>query len=130
MNKAFKWKVSLYAMCALYVGAGINHFINPNFYLGVMPIWLPFPEFNNLSSGVAEIILGLLLITSSIRRISAWLIIAMLVVFFFVIHIPMCFQNYGKDTTLFWIAIIRLPLQVVLINWAWKFAKRRKKSTQ
>lgn len=112
-------------MCALYVGAGINHFLNPDFYLGVMPGWLPYHEFANQSSGVAEIILGLLLIPTSTRRISALLIIAMLVVFFFVIHIPMCFSS-EVGTTMFWIAIIRLPIQVVLINWSYKFAKSRK----
>lgn len=125
MNKALKWKISLYAMCALYVVAGINHFINPDFYLSVMPSWLPYHELANQLSGIAEIILGLLLIPKSTRSISAWLIIAMLSVFFVVIHIPMCFTA-EVGTTMFWIAIIRLPIQVVLINWAFKHAQKKR----
>ncbi len=121
-----KWKISLYAMAALYVGGGINHFLNPDFYLSVMPGWLPMHDFANQSSGVVEIILGLLLIPQNTRRYSAWMIIAMLTVFFFVIHIPMCF--HFETGTMFWIAVIRIPLQLVLINWAWKFAKRRKQA--
>lgn len=113
-------------MAALYVGAGIFHFINPPFYMSVMPGWLPFHEVANYSSGIVEIILGILLLPESTRRFSAWMIISMLTVFFFVIHIPMCFHFYGKDDFMFWVAVIRIPLQVVLINWAWKFAKKRK----
>ena len=123
-------------MAALYVGGGINHFLHPDFYKGVMPDWLPQHDFANESSGVAEIILGLLLIPQATRRISAWLIIVMLSVFFFVIHVPMCF-HYDVGTAMFWIAVIRIPVQLVLINWAlrhaqggqWKFGKRRKTKT-
>ncbi len=125
MDKARKWKISLYAMAALYVGGGINHFWHPEFYLDVMPEWLPYHDFANQSSGAVEILLGILLIPESTRKISAWLIITMLSVFFFVIHIPMVFHFYGEGK-MFWIAVIRIPIQLVLINWAWKFAKQRK----
>ena len=124
MNKIPRWKISLYAMVALYIGGGINHFINPPFYLSVMPEWMPYHELANYSSGVVEIILGILLVFEPTRRFSAWMIIAMLTVFFFVIHIPMCF-HFEAGTTMFWIAVIRIPIQIILINWAWKFAKRR-----
>lgn len=119
-----RWKISLYAMAALYTGAGINHFLNPGFYLSVMPAWLPYHDLANWSSGAAEIILGVLLLPEATRRFSAWMIIAMLTVFFCVIHIPMVFHFYGSDALMFWIAVVRLPLQVVLIRWAWKFARK------
>lgn len=112
-------------MAALYIGGGINHFLNPNFYLSVMPEWLPLHEWANWSSGVVEIILGILLLPLATRRISAWMIILMLTVFFFLIHIPMCF-HFEVGTKMFWIAVVRIPIQIVLINWAWKFAKKRK----
>lgn len=112
-------------MTALYVGAGINHFWHPDFYVSVMPDWLPLHQWANWSSGVVEIILGAMLIPESTRRISAWIIIAMLTVFFFVIHIPMCF-HFEAGSMMFWIAVVRIPVQVVLINWAYKFAKQRK----
>lgn len=111
-------------MALLYTGAGLNHFLNPDFYLSVMPDWLPYHDLANWSSGVAEIILGVLLLPERTRRFAAWMIIAMLSVFFFLIHIPMVF-HYEVNSLMFWIAVIRIPLQVVLIRWAWKFAKRR-----
>lgn len=119
-------KISLCAMAALYIGAGINHFLNPGFYLSVMPDWLPYHDLANWSSGVIEIVLGILLLPERTRIFSARMLALMLTVFFFVIHIPMVFHFYGADTFMFWIAVIRIPLQVVLIRWALKFAKNRK----
>ena len=108
-------------MPAVYIVAGIYHFINPAFYLHLMPDWLPQHELSNYAGGVVEIILGVGLIPEKTRKISAWMIIAMLTVFFFVIHIPMVVQFYGKNTLWFWISILRLPLQVYLIWWAYKY---------
>lgn len=119
------WKISLYAMAALYIGAGLYHFINPAFYLSVMPEWLPYHDLANWSSGVVEIILGAMLLPERTRIFAARMIALMLTVFFFVIHIPMVF-HYEVNTLMFWIAMIRIPLQVVLIGWALKFAGNRK----
>lgn len=124
--KTPRWKISLYAMMALYIGGGINHFLNPDFYLSVMPAWLPYHELANWASGIVEIILGMLLLPERTRIFAARMIIAMLAVFFFLIHIPMVFHFYGEDALMFWVAVIRIPLQLVLIWWAAKFAKTRK----
>lgn len=113
-------------MPAVYIIAGINHFINPQFYLALMPEWLPQHGLSNYAGGIAEIILGIGLIPSSTRKISAWLIIAMLAVFFFVIHIPAVIKFYGTDTAWFWISVIRLPVQFYLIWWAFKYTRERK----
>jgi uncharacterized membrane protein len=121
MRKFFFW-----LMPAVYIIAGINHFINPGFYLALMPDWLPQQELSNYASGIAEIILGIGLIPGQTRRISAWLIIAMLIVFFFVIHIPAVIKFYGENTTWFWISVVRLPVQFYLTWWALKYTRVRK----
>ncbi len=119
-------KLLFWLMPVLYIVAGINHFINPDFYLNVMPSWMPEPLLLVYISGVAEILLGAGLIPKQTRKISAWLIIAMLVVFFFAIHIPMMIKYYGVDVKWFWISVIRLPIQIYLIWWAWKFTRNKK----
>jgi uncharacterized membrane protein len=115
-------QLSLYAMAFLYAGAGINHFINPKFYLGIMPKFFPMPNLLNQLSGVAEIILAIGLLVASTRQISAYLIIAMLISFF-AIHISHLFQPpklaIGKE----WFLYVRLALQFVLIYWAWAVSK-------
>lgn len=117
-----KSKVSLIIMALLYVLAGINHFVHPNFYLGSMPHYLPFPLQLIYISGVIEINLGILLLPQKTRKLSAWLIILMLIVFLS-FHIQMIVDAYPNQGWSFWIAVIRLPLQFVLINWAYKLSQ-------
>ncbi|HEY5823127.1 MAG TPA: DoxX family protein [Cyclobacteriaceae bacterium] len=116
-------KLFLYIMAGFYAIAGINHFINPSFYLSIMPEWIPWHEFLVYLSGAVEIALGLLLIPLQTRKIASILIIAMLVVFFFLIHIPMAITFWQESNPLLWVALVRLPIQFVLIAWAWMYAK-------
>ena len=125
MDNKTKSAVSLYAMIVLYVGSGANHFVHPDFYLSILPHPYPCPDFLNASGGVAEIILGFLLLPENTRKISAGAILAMLTVFLVVIHIPMCFIFYGKNDFMFWVSVIRIPLQFVLIAWAFGFVKEK-----
>ena len=126
MNSELKYKISLYAMAAFYIVAGSYHFINPAFYLSVMPEWMPAHNEANMVSGIVEILLGILLIPRATRMYASRTIVAMLFVFFFVIHIPMVFHFYFVDGMMFWIAVIRLPIQIALIAWALQFAARWK----
>jgi uncharacterized membrane protein len=113
----------LYLMAAIYAAAGVYHFVKPGFYLKLMPTWLPWPGALVFWSGVAEILLALLLIPDSTRAVSAWLIIAMLVVFFFTIHIPQTIDFYQRQSRYLTISVIRLPIQFVLVWWAWLYTK-------
>lgn len=117
-------KPFLYLMTGFYVLAGANHFINPGFYITIMPEWIPSHEFLVYLSGAAEIALGLMLITIATRKMASLLIIAMLVVFFFLIHIPMAITFWQETNPLLWVALVRLPIQFVLIAWAWMYVKR------
>jgi uncharacterized membrane protein len=118
-------KASLYIMIVFYLVAGINHFINPQFYLKIMPPWLPRHNELVFISGVFEILFALLLILPSTRRVGAWCIILMLIVIF-PANIQMLLNYIQEDNPLLWVAILRLPLQVVFILWAYSFAKRIK----
>jgi len=119
MKKSF-----LYIMSGFYILAGANHFINPSFYLSIMPEWMPLHEFLVYLSGATEIALGLLLIPTQTRKVASLFIIAMLVVFFFLIHIPMAISFWKESNPLLWVALVRLPIQFVLIGWAWMYLKK------
>lgn len=106
-------------MVLLYVGAGINHFIHKDFYVNIIPWYFPFKPELNYMAGIAEILLGILLIFQVTRRAACWLIIAMLVVFM-TVHVQMVIDNFAENGTMFWISVLRLPLQFVLIWWAYK----------
>ncbi len=120
-----KWKkISLYCMTALYVLAGINHFVNPDFYKKIMPPWLPWHYSLIFISGVAEIVLGLLLLPVQTRKLAAWSIIILLIAVF-PANVQMMLNYQQEKNPDLWIAIVRLPLQIVLIMWACQFAKKQ-----
>ena len=118
-----KKKGWLVVMIILYLAAGINHFINAKFYLTIMPFWLPRPALLVQISGIAEVLLAILLIFPRTQQAAAWLIMAMLVVFLVCIHIPMALNFNGWNDYVWWIAIARLPLQYVLFQWARRYTR-------
>ena len=71
----------LYLLSGFFFIAGINHFINPDFYLPLIPKYLGYPEFINYSSGLVEVLLSIGLLLNSTRKITAYLIIGLLIVF-------------------------------------------------
>lgn len=75
-------RVLLWGMGAFYVWGGIMHFARPDFYLPMMPPYLPWhPELVFLS-GVAEVVCGLGVLFARTRRVAAWATIALLVAVF------------------------------------------------
>ncbi len=113
--------LSLYFLALGYVLAGANHFRAPPFYLPMMPPYIPQPKLMVLLSGAAEILLGALLLPQTTRTTAAWGIILMLFVFF-TVHIHMLQQrnNLFKKVP-FFILVLRIPLQFLLIYWAYLY---------
>jgi uncharacterized membrane protein len=112
-------------MSLLYVAAGIYHFAKPAMYISIMPAWLPYHAALVQISGIAEILLGILLLFTQTRKIAAWGIIALLVAVF-PANVQMLINYLHAHNPYTWIAIIRLPLQLVLIWWAWLFTASSK----
>lgn len=115
--------ILLYIMAALYIAAGIYHFVNPKMYQRIMPTYLPWHIPLVYMSGVCEIVFALLLIPENTRPMAAWLIIILLLAVF-PANIQMAVSFWQKQRPTLWIAIARLPLQLVLIWWAWIYTKK------
>lgn len=114
--------ISLVIMSLLYIAAGIYHFVNPALYRSIMPTWLPAHHQLVLVSGAAEIILGILLLPMATRHWAAWGIILLLIAVF-PANIQMAINYYRQGNPHLWIALLRLPLQGVLIWWAWQYTR-------
>ncbi|WKN41057.1 DoxX family protein [Tunicatimonas pelagia] len=113
-------EISLHAMAGLYVVAGIFHFVKPNMYEAVIPPYLPNPRALVLISGFFEIAFGVGLLFEETRELSAWGIMLMLLVFL-PAHIYMLqSEKFGSIPA--WALWLRIPLQFVLIYWAYQFA--------
>lgn len=113
-------------MGLLYVVAGISHFLAPETYERIVPPQFPRPGTLVALSGIAEIGLGLGVLFERTRRPAAWGLVALLVAVF-----PAnVYMATGDDfdpadlpaqlrdprEAALW---ARLPLQAVLIAWAW-----------
>jgi uncharacterized membrane protein len=112
----------LYLMGAIYILAGIMHFIKPKVYLRIMPRYLPFHKPLVLLSGLAEIVLGIGLFFEPTRIIAVYGIIAMLAVFLLV-HFYMLSSEKASAGFPRWLLLLRLPLQFALMYWAFMYLK-------
>ena len=111
--------ISLFTMAFFYAFAGVSHFRKPAFFLAITPKWVPLPEKINLLIGTVEIALGILVLFTSTRTVAAWSIIVLLVLVFpaNVYH----FQKALKKKKAVILTLIRLPLQALLVYWAYSF---------
>lgn len=114
----FKW---LFA--AIFVAGGINHFVFPSMYLKIMPSYLPWHRELVFLSGVFEVLLGIMLLIPATSRLAAWGLIALLIAIFpaniyLYQHQEIAPQIPG------WAHLLRLPLQGVLIYWAYAYTRR------
>lgn len=107
----------LYVMAFLYIVAGINHFKNPRLYLKIIPPYFQNPKFLNHLSGFVEIFLGIGLCIPLVKSFAAWGIILLLIAVF-----PANLYMYQNEKAALhlpkWILLIRLPLQGILMYWA------------
>lgn len=112
-------QISLYLMAAAYIFAGISHFRIPKFFIKITPPWVPFPEKVNILVGSIEVLLGIGLLIPATTKLAAWGIIALLIVVFpaNIYHYQLV-RRKGKNTTA---TLIRLPIQILLIYWAYTF---------
>ncbi|ACY16793.1 DoxX family protein [Haliangium ochraceum DSM 14365] len=115
-------RVLLWLMAAVYVGAGVMHFLRPEAYAAIMPDYLPWHMALIYLSGVAEIVLGIAVLVPRTRRLAAWGIIALLIAVFPAnIHAAVEQVSIaGADPVINW---YRLPLQAVFIAWAWWYTR-------
>ncbi len=103
-----------------FIVAGIGHFIDPQKYFALIPNFLPKAASNYLA-GLAEIVAGSFLLIPKFIKLGGLIILIMMVVF-----LPLHILDIFKDKPAFGnhaLAIIRLPLQFLLIYWAWSIFK-------
>lgn len=74
--------ISKYLLSLLLIFAGVMHFVRPDFFLKIMPPYLPFHLELVYVSGVFEIALGICLLIPRLTRVAGWGSIALLVAVF------------------------------------------------
>ncbi len=103
-----------------FIVIGITHFLKPKRFEKIMPPWIPYHRFMVLASGFFEVLFGTLLLVPSTSHHAAWGLILLLTAVFpanvYMAKNARKFPGIPK-----WLLWIRLPLQFVLIGWAWLY---------
>lgn len=110
-----------YLMGVFFIVAGSLHFIIPSPYIKMIPDMLPYPKRLVFISGAAEILCGIGLLFNETRVIAAWATIVLLIAIFPAnIKMAMHPRKFGISP---WLLYLRLPLQGLLIWFAFLFTK-------
>ena len=108
-----------YFLGVLFILAGALHFLKTEFYLKIIPPYLPYPRELVYISGMAAMALGLLLLLLKRTRIVSWgAILFLIAVFPANIHMALHPELFPGIPA--WVSWVRLPFQGALIYWAYR----------
>lgn len=99
---------------------GVRHFTHPDGFVAIVPGYLPWPLALVYVSGFFEVLGGAGLLIPATRRWAAWGLVALYVAVFpanvnmAIHHLP-----FNGEPVPPWLLWLRLPLQGVLIAWAY-----------
>ena len=118
-------KLKFIMQCLLglfFVVAGVNHFLRPDFYMKIMPPYLPWHLPLVYLSGLFEVAFGTLVLIPKYTAPAAWALIALLIAVFPAnLHMALNAELYPElRPVALW---LRLPLQGVLIAWAYWYTR-------
>jgi uncharacterized membrane protein len=120
-------QILFYFLIVFYLFAGYNHLATPSFYLPIIPPYLSiWAKEINILSGIAEIVLALLLIPKATRSLAVKGIIIMLIAFIpsHIYFIQKGNFTLGSITISPLISYFRLFVgQPILILWVWWSSK-------
>ena len=114
--------ITIYLMSIFYILIGMKHFTNVEWFMQIMPPYLPFHKELVYLSGMFEIILGILLIFDKTRYIAGWGLIFLLIAVF-PANIYLAQTNGMALNTTSLIAWSRLPFQAIFIAIAYWHVK-------
>ena len=124
LKTVLKW-----VLAGLFAGSGVLHFVAKPTYVRLMPPALPYPERLVEMSGVVEAALGVALLFPRTQKIAAWLLIPTLIAIFpanIYGALTAGTQNEAMPGISPVLAWLRLPLQAVLIAWAYWYTQESK----
>ncbi len=120
LRGALAGPASRWLLGALFVAAGINHFVMPRGYERIVPPGLGDPSTLVAISGVAEVAGGVGVLIGDTRRWAGWGLLALLVAVFpanvYMALDPGSIAGLRVPRVLLW---LRLPLQPLAMWWVW-----------
>ncbi len=111
-------RIALFLLSFAFVWVGITHFTGPEFFVAIVPPYLPAPLALVYISGVAEIAGGLGVLLAATRRWAGWGLIALLVAVYPAnIHMALHPEDFPEASA--GALYVRLAFQLVFFAWVW-----------
>ena len=102
-----------------YIAVGVAHFTHEDFFLSIMPPYLPAPLWLVWISGIFEVLGGLGLLYLPSRLFASRGLVALLVAVYPAnIHMALNAEEFASEGYEPWTLYARLPFQFVFIAWA------------
>ncbi len=115
---------TIYFMSIAYTYVGIRHFIDPDFFLAIMPNYFSLHLFFVYLTGLMEVVFGVLLVFRKTRKIGAYgLIVLLVIVFPANIHLVQSELSQSILDVTKEQSIIRLPFQGLFLLLAYWHSK-------
>ena len=115
-------KIVLIGLSGFFINVGVDHFLNPDFYLSIMPPAFPLHSEAVYISGFFEILGGLGVLIPKFRRFSGWGLVALLIAVYpaniYMALSPEVFPHIPIAVLYF-----RLILQFLFFYWAYTVTK-------
>ena len=130
LPKSIPRRIALLLLSVFFIFAGVGHFSNTEFYLAIMPPYLPAHLQLVYLSGIFEILGGLGVLPARSRRWTGWGLVALLIAVYPAnVHMVVHPEEFVAAGTSLWALYARLPLQFVAIAWVlWATRDERSQS--
>jgi len=122
MTKNYIKPFSIIVMSWFYIYTGLLHFTNTNWFLQIVPPYLPIKLELVYLSGLFEVILGIMLIVPALRYYAGWGLILLLIAIY-PANIYLVQTNGAAMNTSALVAWGRLPFQFLFIGIAYWHTK-------
>ena len=122
LPKGILRKLSVFTLSVFFVSFGIDHFVNPEFYLSIMPPNLPLKLEAVYISGLFEILGGVGVLIASTRKIASLGLVTLLVAVY-PANIYMALNPERFPEVSINVLYFRLVLQFFFFYWAYSVSR-------
>ena len=122
LPSGFLRKLSLFGISVFFIYFGIDHFINPEFYLSIMPPIFPLHLEAVYLSGLFEILGGVGVLIARTRSIAGWGLLVLLIALY-PANIYMALTPEAFPDIPLFVLYFRLALQFLFFYWAYSITR-------
>ena len=122
LPEAWWRKLVLFGLAGFFINVGVDHFVNPSFYLAIMPPVFPLHAEAVFISGFFEVLGGFCVLIPRLRKIAGWGLVALLVAVY-PANIYMAVSSEAFPDIPVSLLYVRLLFQFLFFYWAYSVTR-------